>query len=168
MIIFWKSNTCDCLLSTATFDDNCLIMEQPCVKHKIKVGNYIWYNLKPIMRHLLKRGHTLDIRDKYYVKIINVKNLCISSCFTSSRRLIQIELKHDGKININMLDNLKQIYYSELNDEPMYKIKDENTLILTLLYQAYHHTIEDTWIGTDKYEFGKDDDFDENNCNIDE
>ena len=168
MIIFWQSNTCECLLSTTTFDDNGLIMEQPCVKHKIKVGNHIWYNLKPIMWHLLKQGHALDIRDKYHVKIISVKNLYISRCFTSSKRLIQIEWKHEGKLNINMLDGLKQIYYSEMNDEPMYKMKDEKTLILTLLYQAYHHTIDDTWIPTDKYEFGKDDeyfDFEENNCN---
>lgn len=164
MIIFWKSKTCDCLLSAATFDDNGLIMEQPCVCHKIKIGNSIWYNLNPIIRYLLKRGRTFNIKDKQFVKIINVKNLCISRCFTSSKRLIQIEWQHDGLINTDMFDNTKQIYYTELDGAPMYKSKNKNTLILILLYQPYHHTTENGIIGTNICEFGKDDDFIDTNC----
>jgi hypothetical protein len=39
----------------------------------------------------------------------------------------------------------KQMYFSQMNNEPMWKRIDNDTIQLVLLYQSPHHTVESGW-----------------------
>ena len=56
-----------------------------------------------------------------------------------------IELDDNGEINVDNFNVSKQIYYSNFNDESMWKRINENTIQFILLYQAPHHTAEFGW-----------------------
>ena len=59
--------------------------------------------------------------------------------------IVKIELKDDGDINIDNFIESKQIYFSQMNDEPMWKRIDNDTIHLVILYQSPHHTVESGW-----------------------
>jgi hypothetical protein len=56
-----------------------------------------------------------------------------------------VEVNHQGKLNTNNFDTLKQTYFSQMSDEPMWKKIDDNTFHFILLYKACHHNVEDKW-----------------------
>jgi len=39
----------------------------------------------------------------------------------------------------------KQMYFSDMNDEPMWKKIDDNKFELILLYKSVHHTDGNNW-----------------------
>jgi hypothetical protein len=61
------------------------------------------------------------------------------------KQIIKVEVNHQGKLNTNNFDNLKQTYFSQINDEPMWKKIDDNIFHCILLYHAPHHNVEEKW-----------------------
>jgi hypothetical protein len=135
-----KSNTCNCKGSWCTLtDDHRIYMEKPCDQHSIKEGNIIYYELIHLLNHIIKNKVGILIEDVYPVKILQVAEL------GRGKEIIKVEVNHQGKLNTNNFDTLKQTYFSQMSDEPMWKKIDDNTFHFILLYKACHHNVEDKW-----------------------
>ena len=126
-----KSSKCDCEGCWSTLNsDYRMTMEKPCQKHRILEGNIIFYNLKPLLEHIItvNKLNIMFIRGIYQVKILN-------TIVTNNRKqLIKVEVNHDGELNMDNFDINKQMYFSDMNDEPMWKKIDDNKFELILLY----------------------------------
>jgi hypothetical protein len=146
-----KSKTCNCRGYWSTWDKNDyrIYMRNPCEKHSLKVGNTIYYKLNYLLKHIsnkdvtslpLVKAELPLVKETYLVKILHVEQL------TNFKMLIKIEVKHNGELNVDNFNNNKQIFYSQINDEPMWKKIDDNIIHMITLYQEPHHTVEeDAW-----------------------
>lgn len=139
-----KSNTCNCQGSWSTLDsnDHRIYMERPCKEHKIIVGNTIYYQLKYLLNHIINNFKDIKIKEKYAVKILEIEKV-------TDKTIIKIEVNHNGEFNVNNFNDNKQIFYSQMNDEPMWKKIDDNILHMIILYQAPHHSVEEQWEPSD-------------------
>ncbi len=136
-----KSDKCDCRGFWSTLDSDCSVhISKPCVKHRLEVGNVIYYELIHILRHITKHSSSNVYKYKYPVKILEILDL-----HDIRKKVIKLELTHDNMIDVNQFDNNKQIYYSQLNDQPMWNKIDEHTIQFIILYNPKHYTIEGTW-----------------------
>ena len=94
------------------------------------------------VKHLLNHITTNfedNIKEKYAVKILQTEKL------TTNKTIIKIELNHKGELDNGNCNNTKQMFYSQMNDEPMWKKIDNNILHMIILYQSPHHTVEEMW-----------------------
>ena len=103
-----KSNTCNCKGSWSTLDSNDLriYMETPCPNHQIREGNIIYYELRHLLHHVVNIKNNIRIREKYPVKVLDIKE--IDRC----RKIIKIEVDHNGEIDVDNFDNFNQRYFS--------------------------------------------------------
>jgi hypothetical protein len=117
-------------------------MSHPCSEHELKIGNSIYYNLIHLLNHITKYSTTnTDIicyESVYLVKILDISNITSTKC-------IKLELTHSEIVNVANFNEKKQIYFSQFNDEPMWKKIDDNTIHFIILYQGCHHTVEKQW-----------------------
>ena len=135
-----KSNTCNCKGSWCTLsDDYRIYMTNPCQNHQLKEGNVIYYELIHLLSNIIKNRTGIQIEAKYIVKILQVAKLEID------KTIIKVEVNHQGKLNTDIFDTLKQMYFSQMNDDPMWKKIDNNRFEFILLYKDCHHTVEDKW-----------------------
>ncbi len=137
-----KSTNCECKGTIYTLTaDHRVYMEKPCLSHDLKIGNSIYYELNHLFKHFTK-SLTLNIicyEPKYLVKVLDVKVL------ERGKKLVKVELIHNGTINVSNFNEHKNIIYSQMNDEPMWKKIDENTIDFIFLYQGCHHNVERDW-----------------------
>lgn len=136
-----KSKTCDCRGSWSTLtDDRRIYITNRCGQHMLKEGNKIYYELYHLLNHITipQSSHKL-YKHKYLVKILKSKEI------TRGKKLIKIEIEDNGDLNVEAFNPSKQIYYSDLDDEPMWRRLNENTIQFILLYQEPHHTAEFGW-----------------------
>ena len=135
-----KSNTCNCRGSWSTLtNDHRIYLEKPCKNHELKEGNVIYYELIHILDQIIKNRDGICIKDKYPVKILKVEDL------GSGKKILKVEVNHNGDFNTDNFDVNKQMYFSQMNDDPMWKKIDDNKFNFILLYKAFHHSIEDRW-----------------------
>lgn len=136
-----KSKTCNCKGSWSTLDanDNRIYMEHPCKEHRIAKGNLIWYNLHYILKHIIKNNNNIKVKGKYLCKILDI------GTYNNTHTILKLEVIHNGYLNTDNFDEKKLIFYSQLNDEPMWKKIDGNVFTLTIIYQQPHHTVEEEW-----------------------
>jgi hypothetical protein len=133
-----KSNKCNCKGSWSTLtDDYRIYMEKPCQNHQLKEGNIIYYELHHLLNYITK--NKIVIKDVYPVKILKLVKI------GKDKQIIKVEVNHQGKLNTNNFDTLKQTYFSQINDEPMWKKIDDNIFEFIFLYKSQHHTVEDKW-----------------------
>lgn len=136
-----KSNTCECCGQWCTLtSDHLVYITKPCVKHKLEVGNIIYYELIHILKHITKNSSSNVYKIKYPVKILEILYLP-----DKQKKVIKLELTHNNKIDVNQFDNNKQIHYSQLNDEPLWNKIDDNIIHFNILYNQRHHAIEGLW-----------------------
>ena len=114
-------------------------MDKPCEIHSIKEGNTIYYELSHLFRLIQNNKNIPIIEQKYPVKILQVRNL------SNNRTIIKVEVKHNGEVNVDNFDNMKQMFFSDLNDEPMWKKLDDKCFNFILLYKPFYHNVEDKW-----------------------
>jgi hypothetical protein len=111
-----KSNTCNCKGSWCTLtNDTRICMTNPCQKHIIKEDNTIYYELKHIITYIIKNKSGIQCEHKYPVKILKLIKL------DNKKTIMKIEVNHQGKLNTDNFDINKQMYFSQINDEPMWK-----------------------------------------------
>jgi hypothetical protein len=137
-----KSKTCNCKgnWSTLVENDHRVYMIMPCSNHELKEGNMIYYELIHILQHItIPESLHKPYKYKYLVKVLEKQKI------QNHKYIVKIELKDDGDINIDNFIKSKQIYFSQMNDEPMWKRIDNDTIQLVLLYQSPHHTVESGW-----------------------
>lgn len=139
-----KSKTCNCKGSWTTLtNDHRIYMERPCKLHMLEEGNTIYYELRHLLNHIINDFKGIKIKEKYPVKILKIEKL------TNDKKIIKIEVIHNGDLNTNNFNNNKQMFYSQMNDEPMWKKIDDNTINMIILYQSPHHTVEENWEPSD-------------------
>lgn len=133
-----ESNTCNCIGNFTTFDDDHRIyMSKPCQIHELKEGNTIYYDLRDDLKYIMKSFDEIEIKKKYLVKILKIEKI-----INSNKKIIKIE------INDNLdtyFDDNKQIFYTQMNDEPMWKKVDDNKINMIILYKTVNHTVQDGW-----------------------
>lgn len=143
-----KSCTCECkgVICTLTSDHR-VYMDKPCLNHKLDIGNSIYYELNHLFKHITNYTTTntniIFYKPKYLVKVLDIKVL------DKNKKLVKVELIHNGSIDISNFNEHKNIIYSQWNDEPMWKKIDENTINFIFLYQGCHHTVEIDWVPFD-------------------
>jgi hypothetical protein len=135
-----KSNTCNCKGSWSTLtSDHKIYLETPCHKHSIKEGNIIYYELIHLLEHIIKIKKNIKLREVYSLKILQVAEL------GKDKKILKVEINHNGDLNTDNFDTLKQMYFSQMNDEPMWKKIDDNRFEFIFVYMNKYHTIEDKW-----------------------
>jgi hypothetical protein len=135
-----KSNTCNCKGSWSTLTNNHKIyLETPCHQHSIKEGNIIYYELIHLLEHIIKIKKNIKLREVYSLKILQVAEL------GKDKKILKVEINHNGDLNTDNFDTLKQMYFSQMNDEPMWKKIDDNRFEFIFVYMNKYHTIEDKW-----------------------
>jgi len=136
-----KSRTCNCRGSWSTLDpkDHRVYMTNPCEKHTLTQGNTIYYELKHLFNVIINNFDGIIIREKYPSKILRVEKI------DNRKIIVKLEVIHNGDLNIDNFDNNKKIFYSQMNDEVMWREIDKNTIHIIILYQAPHHTVEENW-----------------------
>jgi hypothetical protein len=135
-----KSNICDCMGQWCTLTaDHSIYITKYCSRHELVVDNIIYYELIHVLKHITNNLSSNIYKIKYPIKILHI------DCINIRNKLIKLELKHDNTINVNQFDTNKQIYYSQLNDEPLWSKIDDNTIHFNILYNSRHHTIEGLW-----------------------
>lgn len=135
-----KSNTCNCKGNWSTLtNDHRIYMVKPCSNHILKEGNTIYYELFHVLDKIIKTKDGLRIKQKYPVKILKIEQL------DRSCKIIKLEVNHNGELNVDNFDNTQQAYFSQMNDDPMWKRIDDKKFEFILLYLNVHHTIEDKW-----------------------
>lgn len=136
-----KSRTCNCRGSWSTLDpkDYRVYMTKPCEKHMLTEGNTIYYELKHLFKSIINNFDGIIIREKYPCKILRVEKI------DNRKTIVKLEVIHNGDLNINNFDNNKKIFYSQMNDEAMWREIDENTIHIIITYQSPHHTVEENW-----------------------
>jgi len=147
-----KSNNCECRGNWCTLDsDHRVYMNKPCSKHRLEIGNSIYYELHHLLMHITKydtnNTKIIKYKPKYLVKILDIQKLDIPKY--NRNTCIKFEFKHDINIDIANFNESKNIIYSQFNDEPMWKKIDNNTIHLIVLYQGCHHTVETSWEAAD-------------------
>lgn len=127
-----KSNTCGCIGSWSTLDpnDRRIYMETPCMHHRLKEGNVIYYELKHFLKDICINDTYL--KDKYAVKIIDV--------IIRDRQII-INIEYDNTYNTIDTDNLEDQFKTL-----RWKKREDNKIQFLVDYHPAHHTIEDSWI----------------------
>lgn len=141
------SNTCDCQGSWSTLvpSDLSVILIKPCLKHELKINNIIQYELIHVLEYITKKESSHIYKIKYPIKILNIDNTYLYL----NKKIIKVEVTHNGTIDVNNFDNDKQIYYSFLNDQSLWNKIDDNTIHFTITYNVKHHTIEGLWVPYD-------------------
>jgi hypothetical protein len=136
-----KSNTCNCKGSWSTLDgkDFRVYMDKPCPNHQLKEGNIIYYKLIHLLDHIIKIKKNIKLREVYPLKILQVCEL------GRDKKILKVEVNHNGDLNTDNFDTFKQMYFSQMNDEPMWKKIDDNRFEFIFVYMSKHHTIEDEW-----------------------
>ena len=135
-----KSKTCNCIGSWATLtNDHRIYMKKPCQNHELKEGNVINYELIHLLNHIIKNRVGILIENVYPLKILQVAEL------GRDKKIIKVEVNHQGKLNTNNFDMNKQMYFSQMNDEPMWKKIDDNRFEFIFVYMSKYHTVEDEW-----------------------
>lgn len=137
-----KSKTCNCkgTWSTLVENDHRIYMIMPCSNHEVKEGNMIYYELIHILKHItIPEASHKPYKYKYLVKVLEKQKI------QNNKYIVKIELKDDGDINIDNFIASKQIYFSQMNDDPMWKRIDNDTIQFVLLYQSPHHNVESGW-----------------------
>jgi hypothetical protein len=137
-----KSKTCNCKGNWSTLDanDHRVYMNMPCLNHEFKEGNMIYYELIHILKHItIPQSSHKPYKYKYLVKVLEKQKI------QNHKYIVKIELKDYGDINIDNFMESKQMYFSQMNNEPMWKRIDNDTIQLVLLYQSPHHTVESGW-----------------------
>jgi hypothetical protein len=140
-IYYVKSKMCNCVGSWCTLtNDHRVYISKYCEQHKLTEGNKIYYELGHLLKYItIPQTSHKPYKDKYLVKILEIKET------SRDKKIIKIELDDNGEINVDNFNVSKQIYYSNFNDESMWKRINENTIQFILLYQAPHHTAEFGW-----------------------
>ena len=134
---------CEGMFSTLDPNDLSVYMVKPCEKHILLEGNTLVYELCHILNHITKKDQKLiNIKNKYNVKILQLKPIYINE---NRKYLMKIEVIHNGEIDINKLDNNKNMLYSQMDDEPMWKQIDEHVIQMIFVFNCKHHTVEH-WI----------------------
>ena len=135
-----KSNTCNCKGSWCTLtNDHRIYMVKPCSNHEIKKGNIIYYELRHLLEHIIKIKNNIRIKKVYSFKILKVNEL------DKGQKIIKVEVNHNGELNTDNFNINKQMYFSQMNDEPMWKKIDDNRFEFIFLYKAFHHIVENKW-----------------------
>jgi hypothetical protein len=135
-IFYLKSKTCNCKGQWCTLtNEHRAYLTIPCTTHSLNVGNSIYYCLDYFLNHI-SRGKLY--KNKYLVKILEKQTL------SRDKTLIKIEVTGET-FDVNNFIPSKQIYYSQMNDEPMWKQIDNNTMHFILVYQPECHTVEIGW-----------------------
>ncbi len=135
-----KSNTCNCKGSWCTLtSDHSIYMEKPCPNHQLKEDNIIYYKLIHLLDHIIKIKKNIKLREVYSLKILKVAEL------GRDKKILKVEVNHGGDLNTDKFDKNKQMYFSQLNDEPMWKKIDDNRFEFIFVYMNKHHTVEDEW-----------------------
>ena len=161
-----KSTTCDCIgeWSTLEYNDKQIYI-RPCKQHDLQVGNTIYYCFGELFSKILTK-HTIDsiddftlttemnegnvritktkeylsrIKTKYPAKILDIVKI------NPSKHLIKAEIYHEGTIIETDFDKNKQMFFSDMNDEPMWKKIDDDRMQIIFLYNGRYHTIEKEW-----------------------
>ena len=136
-IYYVNSKTCNCRGSWSTLNnDTRIYMTKTCDKHSLKEGNTIYYKLIYLF-NLIKKKQILINQIDYHVKILKVVKV--------KKGLLLKVLVNDDSNLIDKFDINKQIYYSDMDDEPMWKKIDDNNFEFIFLYKEVHHTVENDW-----------------------
>jgi hypothetical protein len=138
-IYYVKSPTCDCKGCWTNVKSNGwnVCMDKPCLNHELKCGNMIYYEIIHLLKHITSKIGVF-YKIKYLVKVLEL-------ILIDNAKHIKIELKHNGEMDVLNFDETEQFYFTELNNEPMWKKIDDTTIHFIILYQDYHHTIEKEW-----------------------
>lgn len=133
-----KSKTCNCIGDWCTLtNDTRIHMQKPCELHSLATNNKIWYNLNPLLGLLANK----QLRgDKTQLKVLQCETI------GSNKKIIKVEVNNMNGI---VFDESKQRYFSQINDEPMWKWINNDTIHFILLYNPAHHKVEDEWIEYD-------------------
>ena len=146
-IYTYKSPTCGCIGCWSSLtNDTRFCLSDPCSKHSITVGNIIWYDLRPLLQYIGCKNY----QPKYALRIINVIKL-------QNKTLIKVEV---NGLNVDVFNCNKQIYYSDMNDEPMWqKIGigigegETNIVHFVFVYDCMQHCSEndEEWVICNDY-----------------
>ena len=145
-IYYQKSDTCDCqgVFSTLCSNDRNIYMQKPCIQHEIQKGNTIYYNLQPIISHLLKKTKCHFISSSHFMRYeVNI----IDVVETQQKKIIKIEVQDHESLLSDDYDPRKQIFYSDFNDEPMFQKTNHGTICFIFTYLPKYHTVKNVWEG---------------------
>lgn len=116
-------------------------METPCPLHTIEQGNSIYYQLFDLLKYCIRVQSNVPTTTTttYPVKLIQIVNM------EKGRKLLRVEVTHNGTIDTDLFNSANQVYYSQMNDDPMWKKIDDNRVEFIMMYQSVYHTVEDNW-----------------------
>lgn len=139
-IYYVEAGNCKCKGCFTTYSHNSPpYITQYCEKHKLKEGNTIHYNLCPLLKYITNNMYFGTILFSYPIfiqEILQLSNKTLVKCTTTEKGLERV------------FESAKnQMYYSEFNDEPMYKKVSNDVYQFIFVYQKDYHTIanDDTW-----------------------
>jgi hypothetical protein len=144
-----KSRTCHCCGQWSTLDpqDHRIYMHQPCSTHECTEGNRIYYKLHYMLEYITRpQSNANPYKDTYLVKVLEKQQIKNKHGYG---HIIKIELTDNGAINADNFVQSKQTYFSDMDDAPMWKRIDDNTIQFVLIYQSVHHTVEHEWVPAD-------------------
>jgi len=128
---------CGCVNCTSSLDN----FESPpyyiltCDAHTLKNGNKFKYNLSKFIQKYWKKNHLTNTYVDFSHKFIyDVEVLDFVKHISNNFNIV----KFKTNLDISCLDETKQIFFSEFDDQPSWIKTDniDNTTIITLIFES--------------------------------